>query len=436
VSAAHRFRRRRRVALIAAAIMAVVAGAVWYSLQAYRKITGVKKEVIPIARVVRGDVTLAVTARGELRGGNAAQLSAPSTGGGDMHLVLLKTTGLPVAKDEVVAQFDTTEQEFKLSEAEDDVAEAEQHLIQAKAQRDAQDEEDRYALLKAQSDERLADLDVKKNPLLPSLSARQNTLALAAAKDHLTQLENNLANRKATGDAAIAIQEAGRGKADSQAKTAKRNIDAMTLRAPRNGYVSVRQNATGNFAFEGMILPFFQVGDLVRPGMTVAEIPDLTTWEIAAKIGELDRGHLSVGQKVAVTIIALPTHPFIGHVKDLGGTGGPFWDRHFECKIALDNPEPELRPGMSANIVVTTDEMKGVLSLPAQALFESDGRSFVYLHTALGFTPRDVTLVRRNEMRVVVTGVNEGQEVALANPTEIAKREKGAAGALPQPLHK
>ena len=83
---------------------------------------------------------------------------------------------------------------------------------------------------------------------------------------------------------------------------------------------------------------------------------------------------------------------------------------------------------MSANIVITTDEMKGVLSLPAQALFESDGRTFVYEQTLTGFTPRDVTLVRRNEMRVVLTGLNEGQVVALANPTETAKKKAPLVG--------
>ena len=67
--------------------------------------------------------------------------------------------------------------------------------------------------------------------------------------------------------------------------------------------------------------------------------------------------------------------------------------------------------------------MHGVLSLPAQALFESDGRTFVYARSAVGFTPKDVRLVRRSEMRVVIDGVNEGQEVALSNPTEMEKEE-------------
>jgi hypothetical protein len=415
--------------------LAVLGAAAWYGARAFRNIAGTKEAATPTAKVLRGDVTLTVTARGALRGGNSEQLTAPLTGGLDMHLTSLKESGTEVKKDEIVAEFDTTEQEYKLKEAEADLAEAEQHLVQARAQRDAQNEEDRYALFKAQTDVKLAELDVRKNPLLPPLTARENTLALDAAKDHLTQLERNLANRKTTNDASIAIQEAGRSKAESQAKTARENIEAMTLRAHRDGYVSVKQNTGGNILFFGMALPVFQVGDLVRPGMAVAEIPDLSNWEVGANIGELDRGHLSTGQKVEIKIVALPGHPYKGHVKEIGGTSGAPWDRHFECVMALDNPTAELRPGMSANIVITTDQMKGVLSLPAQALFESDGRTFIYQQTPEGFRAKDVTLVRRNEMRVVLTGVQEGQLVALANPTDTAKK-KSETGSAMQSLHK
>jgi membrane fusion protein (multidrug efflux system) len=417
--------------VVLALVTAAVAGAVvWYGIRLYRSLTDTKEAVTPTAHVLRGDVTLTVTARGALQGGNSEQLTAPLTGGTDMHLTILKDSGSEVKKDEVVAEFDTTEQQYKLKEAEADLAEAEQHLIQARAQNDAQAEEDGYALLKAQTDVKLAELDVRKNPLLPALTARENTLALEAAKDHLGQLERNQTNRKATGAAAVAIQEAARTKAESQAKTARENIEAMTLRAHRDGYVSVKQNTSGNILFFGMVLPVFQVGDTVRPGMAVAEIPDLTNWEVSANIGELDRGHLAVGQKVEVRVVAVPGHPYKGHLKDIGATAGPPWDRKFECRIALDDPTPELRPGMSANVVVTTDELKGVLSLPAQALFESDGRNFVYEQTADGFRQKDVTLVRRNEMRVVVNGLREGQTVALANPTEVAKKKAGAKSAM------
>ena len=142
-----------------------------------------------------------------------------------------------------------------------------------------------------------------------------------------------------------------------------------------------------------------------------------------------------MGQKVDVRIIAVAGRVYKGTVKDLGATGGPPWNRHFECKITLDDPSAELRPGMSAQIVVTTDELHGVLSLPAQALFESDGRTFVYIRSAGTFVPKDVKLTRRSEMRVVIEGIAEGQEVALSNPTDMEKK-KAASGSALQSLGK
>jgi HlyD family secretion protein len=110
-------------------------------------------------------------------------------------------------------------------------------------------------------------------------------------------------------------------------------------------------------------------------------------------------------------------------VKDLGGTGGPPWDRHFQCKMRLDDPAPELRPGMSVRIVITTDTLPGALWIPAQALFESGNRTYVYVPAGSGYVPRDVKLQRRSESQVVVGGLNEGQLVALANPEQQSQKK-------------
>ncbi|HVW08616.1 MAG TPA: efflux RND transporter periplasmic adaptor subunit [Bryobacteraceae bacterium] len=423
-----------RIVVILAAC-AAAGGASWYGMKAWREINATKDATIPVAKVQRGDLTLTVTAKAELRGGNPEVLTAPLIGGTELHLTTLKEQGEPVKEGEVVVEFDTTEQDYKLKEAQADLAEAEQKLAQADNDRQAQQEEDSYAIEKAKADITTAELDVRKNPLLPSITARENTLALEQARDHLTQLEHNVANRRATGDAAIAIQQAGRDKAASQAKTAQQNIDAMTLKAHRDGYFSIRANTNVNYIDFGMTLPVFQSGDTVRPGMAVAEIPDLKNWELAANIAELDRGHIAVGQKVNITVIAVSGRQFHGTVKDLGASGGPPWDRHFECKIGLDDPSAELRPGMSALVVVTEDQLHGVLSLPAQALFENDGRTYVYVKQGATFVPKDVKLTRRSEMRVVVDGLTEGQEVALSNPTEMEKK-KAAGGSALQSLGK
>lgn len=420
-------------------LLLVIAGAgllIWYGTFVYRRAAAGAQTNVPTVKVERGDVSLSIFARADIRGGNSQVLTAPMTGGSELHIRSISANGAEVQKGDVVVQFDTTDQDFALREAQSDLAEAEQHILQAAAQQQADAEEDRYALEKANTDLELAKLEARKNPILSAIAAKQNDLAVAVALDKLTQLQQDLANRKATDEAGIAIQQAAKATAEAKATTARQNIEAMTLRAERPGYVSLKQNTQANIMFFGMELPIFQVGDQVRPGMAVAEIPDLTHWEVAAEIGELDRGHLAQGDKANITVIALPNRSFHGHVTDIGSVSGTPWDRRFECKLALDDPAQSLRPGMSARVEITTETMKNVLWLPAQALFESDGKNYVYVRSGAAFRRQDVTLVRRNETRVVITGLRQAQEVALANPAELATKKAKTGGSPLEALQK
>jgi HlyD family secretion protein len=208
----------------------------------------------------------------------------------------------------------------------------------------------------------------------------------------------------------------------------------MTLKAKTKGYVNVQQNTNMNMMYWGMQLPAFQVGDSARSGMAVAQIPDLNSWEVSAKVGELDRGHLSAGQAVKLKVVALAGKEFTGKIKSLGGTSGPPWDRNFETRITLENGGPELRPGMTSNLVIIAETLDNVLWVPFQAVFESDGRTFVYRKTPNGFMPHDVKLVRRSESQVVLEGVNEGDVIAMSNPDQSTKtappQQNGAMKAL------
>jgi HlyD family secretion protein len=432
-------RRARRLlrgavkALIVTAVLAAAgAGMVWQGKRMYKAVKPPVDTVVPTTKVRRGDLTLTVSANGELRGGNSEVLSAPMTTGGELHITTLRKTGEVVKAGDVVAEFDPTDQEYRLQQAEADLAEAKLKVEQATALAQAQLEEDTYSLSAAGHQVRLAEYDVRKNPILSVIQARQNDLALKAAQDRLSQIRQDIGSRQATNRAALEVQAAGVGRADVEVATANKNLASLTLRAHGAGYVALKQNTQTNFFMEGMSLPDFQPGDAVRAGMAIAEIPDLHNWAITATIGELDRGHLALGQKVDVTVVALPGRAFHGHVVDLGGTSGSPWDRHFECRMRLDDPGPEMRPGMSVRLVITTDVLRSVLWIPAQALFESGSRSYVYIPSGTGFAPHDVKLVRRSESQVVVEGLRESQVVALANP-EQAPQKKAAAAAGPLP---
>jgi multidrug efflux pump subunit AcrA (membrane-fusion protein) len=373
---------------------------------------------IPTTRVKKGRVTVVVTARGELQGGNSEVLTAPMTGGGDMVITYLREPGEQVKTDDVVAQFDTTQQEFNLREALADLAEAEQQVMKAEADAEAALEEARYQVLSTQSQVKQAEFEIRKNPVLAGVLARQNEIALEAARNRQRQAAEDFNNKKATARAGIAIQRAAVEKAKAIAANAQRMIDSMVLKAKTAGYVNIQANSNQNMLYYGQQLPQFQTGDNARAGQAVAQIPDMSTWEVNARIPEADRGYLKPGQKVTIRAAAVPGREFAGHVKSVGATTGSAWERTFECRITLDETAPELRPGMTSNIQITADSVDDALWVPSHAVFESDGRSFVYIRAAEGFLPHDVQLLRRSESQAVIDGIAEGAVVALTNPDQ------------------
>jgi HlyD family secretion protein len=407
----------------------LLVGIVWSGVRAVKAISRDTTSDVPTTRVKRGRVTITVAARGELQGGNSEVLTAPMTGGGDMALTYLREPGEHVKAGEVVAQFDTTQQDFNLREAEADLAEAEQQVIKAQADLDSTLEEAQYQLLSTAADVKQAELEVRKNSVLAAVTARQNEIALDAARNRQQQAEHDLNNKKASAAAGIDIQKAAVEKARAAAKNAQTTIDSMVLKAKTGGYVNVQQNSNQNRLYWGQQLPAFQVGDSARAGQAVAQIPDMTNWEVNARIPESDRGYLDPGQKVTIRPAAIAGREFKGHVKSVGAATGSAWDRSFECRIALDEAAPELRPGMTSNILITVQSLDDVLWVPSQALFESGGRSFVYVQSADSFMTKDVQLVRRSESQAVIAGINEGEAIALSNPGQQSK-SAGSGGVM------
>ena len=422
--------RRWLTLFFALSFLAVLGVLGWGTLRAIQVATVSAGAEVPTTPVKKGRVTIAVSARGELQGGNSEMMIAPMTGGNDMAITYLREPGELVNPGDTIVEFDTTQQEYNLREAESDLAEAEQQVVQAEANASAIEEESRFAVESATADVKVGELEVRRNPLLAAITARENELSLEAAKRRERQAEQDFTNKKTTAAAGVAIQKAAQNKAKVMAEMAQRTIDSMTLTAKTAGYVNIQQNSNQNLMYIGMQLPNFQTGDSARAGQAVAQIPDLNNWEVSANIPELDRGHLSLGQKVSVRPAALAGRDFAGHIKSLGGTTGPPWNRSFECRIALDQAGPELRPGMSSNLTITVEALDNVLWVPSQAVFEIDGRTFVYVRKPEGFVPQDVALVRRSESQAVLTGIHEGDLVALSSPDQQSKNPSGAGGVL------
>ena len=89
---------------------------------------------MPTITVKRRDITFSIAAKGDLQGGNTQMLQVPMTGGQPISITFHRASGELVEKGDEVVRFDTTEEEYKLREAEADLAEAEQHIVQSTAE--------------------------------------------------------------------------------------------------------------------------------------------------------------------------------------------------------------------------------------------------------------------------------------------------------------
>src|SRR6266852_7904622 len=100
----------------------------------------------------------------------------------------------------------------------------------------------------------------------------------------------------------------------------KMRIAQTKLLSPMTGLVAIRQNRGQGFFFPGMQLPDIREGDTLQPGMPVADVLDLSEFEVVARVGELDRANLHEGQDVTIQLDAVPAKRFRGKIKSMSGS--------------------------------------------------------------------------------------------------------------------
>jgi HlyD family secretion protein len=388
---------------------------------------------VPTTTVRRTDVAIEVSARGELQGGGARPLIVPRAGVTELPITFLRNTGDLVNAGDVVATFDPSGQQYDLLEAEADLEEARQQQIKAEAESFVALEKARLEVTASQADLKVSELDQLGNSFLGSVEQRKKAIALEQARNRYEQAQVDLQHRDSAKQTGVDVQRAGVKEAQAKVDRNRETIAGLTLRASTSGYVQLAENTNGlNVLFYGMQVPTFQLGDSARPGQMVAQIHDMSGWEVSTQIPETDRAFLATGQSAVVRPKAMPGREFKGHISLLGGSAGSAWNRTFNCRISLDDADDGLRPGLSVDVVINVETLADVLWVPSQAVFEREGRWFVYRQAPEGYVSHPVTIVRRTESQAVVTGVDAGVTIALAEPGRRTKntRANGPLGAL------
>jgi multidrug efflux pump subunit AcrA (membrane-fusion protein) len=410
--------------IILAAIAVVIVAAVGAAAVAVPRLPA-RTTTVPTTHATKGPLKLTVHANGDLRAGRTVTLVAPPVGG-MLRLITLAQTGTSAKSGTTVVEFDPADQQYTLEQEKSDLAEAEQNIVKIRADAAVQAAQDEVALLTARFDVRRGELDTMANEFVGAMDAEKNKLSLEEARRRLAQLQEDVKSRNATNQASLAVALEKRNKATLSMQRAQQVIDSLVIRAPFDGVVSVKENrdASGGMIFWGMILPEYRAGDQIWPGRPVIDIIESGRMEVRAKIDESDRPNLVTGQTAIVEVDALPGEKFAAKVGQLSGLASRanFFEsssatRLFDVSLEFDKPDPRLKAGGSVRVTLDGKELRDAIHIPRQAVFDKNGKNYVFVKTGEHFEPRDIKVEQRTESRVVISGLAEGTEIALVDPT-------------------
>jgi HlyD family secretion protein len=227
--------------------------------------------------------------------------------------------------------------------------------------------------------------------------------------------------RQSHDNAVAAYDSANQGVAQAQAllQQAQTDLDHTTILSPITGR-AVQLNA-----HEGeVVIP----GTMNNPGSVIAVIADLSEILVEADVGETEITGIRLNESSKVHVDAIPDKEYEGHVAEIGssaalkqGVGAGM--RYFKVKVQFDNPDPRLRPGMTAQVSIITTTSGSALSVPIQSVVERVPPSLAKSKTGTEDEDENapkskfVFIVKDGKVKMteVKTGVSDTTHVALVS---------------------
>lgn len=267
---------------------------------------------------------------------------------------------------------------------------------------------------------RLDPADAQKNAASAAaqLEAAQHRLVYAKQqldRDRAQARENLIAQTQLeqTEDA-YASAAAQRDQAQQQAALAKDQLQYTTLTADHAGVITAEQADTGQN---------------VSAGQAVYNLAWSGDVDVVCDVPEGALASLRVGQMATVKLGALPGRTFNARVRELSPAADP-QSRTYRAKLTLDQPGPDVRLGMTADIDFTHDNAAAhasLYTLPATALFHDGTQPAVWIVKSGSdlLELRRVQVAHYAERTVAISqGLNEGERVVWQGVHTVTAGEK------------
>ena len=192
--------------------------------------------------------------------------------------------------------------------------------------------------------------------------------------------------------------------------------------------------------FDGTITAVdVQPGDQVSPGTLAFRLDDVSKLMIDVGISEIDINQIKNGLDAIVTFDSVFAREYKGRVVETALVGSEVMGLvNFEVTVELDDPDSEVKPGMTSDVKIVVNWIEDALIIPNQAIRSLNGERVVYVLDRSIFDGESPTLnniqaipltlgTSSNNYSEVLTGnLKPGDEVLITPPNELINPSQGS----------
>jgi RND family efflux transporter MFP subunit len=154
-------------------------------------------------------------------------------------------------------------------------------------------------------------------------------------------------------------------------------------------------------------------------GTEIMSVANLSHMIVNAQLNQADVIRLKIGQKVSVQVEAVPGLKLSGTVERIAPQATIKNSmKGFATKVRLDEVDPRVRPGMTANMTIPIASAENVLAIPIAAVFTEQGERYAFVkNSGDRFEMRPIEIgVTDFSFAQVVKGLKAGEIVSLVRP--------------------
>jgi HlyD family secretion protein len=327
-----------------------------------------------------------------------------------------------VTKGQIIARLDPSQLQAQLTQAQANLTSAQMSVQTGQSAQAAADAGVLAASanvdrLQSIADDAQRNLDRTRELIAAGVAPRQQLdTAQAALSQALAQKQQGIAQvtqaraQAQSSRSQVAQARAQVAQAGASVQLASVNLEKTIIRAPIDGVIVARNVDPGQTVAASLQAPvLFLIAN------------DLTRMQVLADIDEADVGQLKPGNPVQFTVDAFPSDTFEGRISQVRLSPQTVQNVvTYTAVIDVDNPDHKLKPGMTANVTVTVDERKDVLTIPNAGLRfrpvnvqQTTGGAVVWSVEGAELTPVPVRPGLTNGIETEVTGVREGDTIAI-----------------------